>query len=126
GSPARTLSRCRETGLSDTTLNSRSRISFRGFCGSALIEVLLFRQREREDQVPATAASFAATRGDCHELFAVDHVHRRRTVDAGAGVELPQFLAGLGIERHEISCGITPAASKHQSSSGDDGAALSP
>src|SRR5690349_2693738 len=56
------------------------------------------RQREADDEIAAAAPAFAAARRDGHELLAVHHVDRRRREDAGAGVELPQKIAGLRVE----------------------------
>src|SRR5438552_4083337 len=86
---------------------------------------LPFRQGEAQDQVPAPAAAIAAARADGDELLAVHHVHRRRREDPGAGVEPPEQLARLRVERHEVTGRVAAAANEHQAARGDDRARLS-
>ena len=52
---------------------------------------------------PPAAPPLAAARRHGHELLAVHHVDRRRREDARPGVELPQQLAGLGVDTRRSS-----------------------
>src|SRR5882724_6777807 len=72
-----------------------------------------FWQCEREDQIAAAAAAFAAARRHRDELLAVHHVHRGRREDAGAGVELPQQRAGLRVVREQIAGGVAAGTDEH-------------
>ena len=54
------------------------------------------------------------------EFLAVDHVDRGRREDPGAGVELPQRFAGLGVIRVEVSGDVAAAAHEHDAAGGDD------
>src|SRR6185436_18263240 len=92
--------------------------------GSNTHESLLPWQREGQNQVAAATASLTATRSDDDELFAVDHVGRRRREDARPGVELPEQVTRLGVERVEIPGDITASADKHEIARGDDRARL--
>src|SRR3954471_1777731 len=65
-----------------------------------------FRQRDREDPVAAAAAAFAAAGADGDELLTVHHVDRRRREHAGAGVELPQQLAAVGVVGEQVTGGV--------------------
>src|SRR5437763_3683204 len=82
------------------------------------------RKSEAENQIAAAPAALAAAGRDGDELFAVHHVHGRRGIDARAGVELPQLIAGLRVVGVEVACGVAAAADEHDAAAGHDRARL--
>src|ERR1700692_3918119 len=54
--------------------------------------------REGDDAVAALGIDLHVAAGRHHDvLLAADDIGRRRRVDAGAGLELPQYVAALGV-----------------------------
>src|SRR5882724_8037322 len=81
-------------------------------------------QREGPDRVAVGAAlQLVAARGDHDELLAVHLVDDRRRIRAEAGLEAPQLLTGLRVDRQEVAVGL---AAEHEAAGGDRRAAAAP
>src|SRR6266478_3638482 len=78
-------------------------------------------QREGPDGVAVRAAlKLIAASRDGDVLLAVDLVDHRRCVGAKPGLEPPQLLAGLGVERQKMAVGL---AAEHEAAGGHHRAA---
>ena len=82
--------------------------------GASLSRYCDFGSAKLRIEIAATPAALAPARRHGHELLAVHHVDRRRGEHAGAGVELPQRLAGLARRRRRNSPAmLLPRADEH-------------
>src|SRR3954447_21931555 len=66
----------------------------------------LFRQCKTQNEIAAAASALPAARRDGDELLTVQHVGGGRREHAGPGVELPELLAGLCVQRVEVTSEI--------------------
>src|SRR2546426_8775231 len=87
---------------------------------------LLFRKGEAENQIPSPSAPLAAARRDGHKLLTIDRVDRRRGIHPGAGVELPEEVAGFRVVGEEVTRDITPGPDEHHVAGGNDRPGLAP
>src|SRR5436309_1535140 len=72
------------------------------------------------------SASLAAARRDGHKLLTIDCVDRRRGIHPGAGVELPEEVAGFRVVGEEVTRDITPGPDEHHVAGGNDRPGLAP
>src|SRR2546425_4604328 len=81
-------------------------------------------QREGPDRVTVGAAlQLIAARGDHDELLAVHLVDDRRRIAAEAGLEAPELLTRLRVDREEVAVGL---ATEHEAAGRDRRAAATP
>src|SRR5947207_11195495 len=82
------------------------------------------RQREAQDEIAAPPSAIATAGGDGYELLALDGIHRWRREHARSGVELPEFLAALRIERKEIAGDVAAGTHEDDAARGHNRASL--
>src|SRR5439155_19868807 len=68
------------------------------------------RQREAQNEIAAPPSAITTAGGDGYEMLAIDGIHRWRREHARSGVELPELLAGLRIERKEVAGDVAAGA----------------